>query len=130
ATPAFAPPVAITFPEPTYSAAAHVNRVFATPVFRYSYQSLVSPPSVYEYNVSATDYPVPIGQSQLLKQQEVPGGFDPALYASERVWIDAPAGIQADGSVATNTIPIPVSIVYRRDRRDANDPLYLYSYGS
>jgi oligopeptidase B len=132
AAPAFAAPVAITFPEPTYSAGAHVNRIFATPVFRYSYQSLVSPPSVYEYNVAAADYPVPVGESQLLKQQEVPGGFDPALYASERVWIDAPAGIQPDGSTSTGSLPIPVSLVYRRDtfHRDSTNPLYLYGYGS
>ena len=46
--PTLSAPVAIAFPEPTYSAAPHVNRIFSTQVFRYSYQSLVSPPSVYE----------------------------------------------------------------------------------
>ena len=119
--PTLQPPIEIAFPEPTYSAAAHINRIFSTPVFRYSYQSLVSPPSVYEYNVGAEPYAVSIGQSKLLKQQEVPGGFDPAHYASERVWIDAPDGAQ-----------VPVSIVYRRDllHRDGANPLYLYGYGS
>jgi oligopeptidase B len=124
-------PVAIAFPEPTYSAAAHVNRISSTKVFRYSYQSLVSPPSVYEYNVASTDSDVVIGQSKLLKQQEVPGGFDPALYASERVWIDAPSG-KPDSASPTGTIPIPASIVYRRDsfQRDGANPLYIYGYGS
>jgi oligopeptidase B len=107
-------PARIAFPEPTYSAGTHVNREFDTTVFRYSYQSLVSPASVYEYDVASAT-------STLLKMQEVPGGFDPALYASERVMITA-----ADG------VSVPVSVVYRRDRfhRDATNPLYVYGYGS
>jgi oligopeptidase B len=118
-------PVAIAFPEPTYSAAPHINRVFTTPVFRYSYQSLVSPPSVYEYNVASAEYAVGIGESRLLKQQEVPGGFDAARYASERMWIDAP-------DAAGGSVRVPVSVVYRREMfgRDGTNPLYLYGYGS
>jgi len=118
-TPVLSAPVAIAFPEPTYSASAHVNRIFSTDVFRYGYQSLVSPPSVYEYNVARTSES--IGQSRLLKQQAVPGGFDPTRYASERVWITAPDGTR-----------VPTSIVYRRDtfHRDATNPLYVYGYGS
>jgi oligopeptidase B len=121
------PPVAIGFPEPTYSAAAHINRVFTTTLFRYSYQSLVAPPSVYEHNVASADYAVPIGQSRLLKQQEVPGDFDSSCYASERVWIDAP-----DAASPTGSVPVPVSLVYRRElfHRDGASPLYLYGYGS
>ena len=134
AVPRLASPVSITFPEPAYSAAPHVNRIFDTPVFRYSYTSLVSPPSVYEYNVAAVDYPVPVGQSLLLKRQEVPGGFDPAHYGSERIWVTAPAGIPPEnaGEHAPQAIPIPVSLVYRRDRfqRDSTNPLYIYGYGS
>jgi len=114
-------PIAIAFPEPTYSASAHVNRIFTTDVFRYGYQSLVSPPSVYEYNVARVQSDGPIGESKLLKQQAVPGGFDPARYASERVWIAAEDGVK-----------VPVSVVYRRDRfqRDGTNPLYVYGYGS
>jgi len=104
----------IAFPEPTYSAAPHVNREFDTQAFRYGYQSLVSPASVYEYDIHA-------GTSELLKQQEVPGGFDPARYASERLWTTADDGVK-----------VPVSVVYRRDRfkRDGSNPLYVYGYGS
>ena len=104
----------IEFPEPVYSAGPHTNPEFETDSFRYGYQSLVSPASVYEYDVVA-------GTSTLLKQQEVPGGFDSALYASERVWVEA-----ADG------VKVPVSVVYRRDKfnRDSKNPLYLYGYGS
>jgi oligopeptidase B len=107
-------PARIAFPEPTYSTGSHVNREFDTTVFRYGYQSLVSPASVYEYDVAS-------GTSTLLKMQEVPGGFDPALYVSERVWITAEDGVE-----------VPVSLVYRRDKfhGDAKNPLYVYGYGS
>jgi oligopeptidase B len=104
----------IEFPEPVYSAGAHANREFETEAFRYSYTSLVSPASVYEYDVR-------LGTSELLKQQEVPGGFDSARYASERVWVEASDGVK-----------IPVSVVYRRDSftRNSTNPLYIYGYGS
>jgi oligopeptidase B len=103
----------IAFPEPTYSAHPHVNREFVTTRFRYAYQSLVSPASVYEYDVET-------GESTLLKEQEVPGGFDRSLYRSERLFATA-----ADGTA------IPVSIVYRNDMKsEGTNPLYLYGYGS
>jgi oligopeptidase B len=95
----FTPAGEISFPEPAYDAHPHVNRVFDTPTFRYAYQSLVTPASVYEYDVAS-------GASTLLKQLEVPGGFDRALYASERVHATAPDGVQ-----------VPVSLVYRKDKR-------------
>ena len=103
----------IAFPEPAYSAHPHINRIFETTLFRYGYQSLVSPSSVYEYDLIS-------GTSKLLKEVEVPGGFDRTLYASERVRATAPDGVQ-----------IPVSIVYRKDKREpGRNPLYVYSYGS
>jgi len=104
----------IEFPEPVYSAGSHANPEFETEAFRYSYQSLVSPASVYEYEVAS-------GTSTLLKQQEVPGGFDSGRYASERVWVKAADGVR-----------IPVSVVYRRElfKCDGRSPLYLYGYGS
>ena len=114
-------PRQITFPEPTYTASAHNNREFDATHFRYSYQSLVSPSSVYDYNVAS-------GVSTLLKQQEVPGGFDSADYASERLWIEA-----------ADKVMIPVSLVYRRnmfhnrrasDNGKSQNPLYVYGYGS
>ena len=103
----------IAFPEPVYSAFPHINREFATAKFRYAYQSLVSPSSVFEYDVAG-------GSSTLLKQVEVPGGFDRELYASERVFATASDGVK-----------IPVSLVYRKDKREAGkNPLYVYGYGS
>lgn len=107
-------PQTVEFPEPAYSAGLHVNREFDATGFRYSYQSLVSPASVFFYDVAT-------GTSTLLKQQEVPGGFDRERYASERVWITAPDGVR-----------VPVSLVYRRDnfKHDGTNPLYVYGYGS
>lgn len=104
----------LSFPEPSYAAGLHVNRNFDTASFRYSYQSLVSPASVYEYDVAT-------GDSTLLKQQEVPGGFDRERYASERIWATASDGVR-----------VPVSLVYRRDHfeKDGTNPIYIYGYGS
>jgi oligopeptidase B len=103
----------IAFPEPAYSAHPHINRIFETTTFRYGYQSLVTPSSVYEYDTAS-------GTSTLLKQQEIPGGFDRTLYASERIHATAPDGVA-----------IPISIVYRKDKREpSKNPLYVYGYGS
>ena len=111
--PEAAPSGEIAFPEPAYSAHPHINRVFDTPTFRYGYQSLVTPSSVFEYEVAT-------GTSTLLKQLEVPGGFDRTLYASERVHAIAPDGVK-----------VPVSLVYRIDKRKpGSNPLYVYGYGS
>ncbi|MFP5207079.1 MAG: S9 family peptidase [Acidobacteriota bacterium] len=111
--PEAAPAAEIAFPEPAYSANMHINRIFATTTFRYGYQSLVTPASVYEYDVDSAE-------SKLLKQQEVPGGFDRALYASERIHAQASDGVE-----------VPISIVYRRDRRQPGaNPVYVYGYGS
>jgi oligopeptidase B len=103
----------ISFPEPAYNAQPHVNRVFETALFRYSYQSLVTPASIFEYDVATS-------ASTLLKQLEIPGGFDRTLYASERVHATAPDGVE-----------VPVSLVYRKDKREpGKNPLYVYGYGS
>ena len=103
----------IAFPEPAYSAHPHINRIFEATAFRYAYQSLVTPSSVYEYDMAA-------GTSTLLKELEVPGGFDRTLYASERVRATAPDGVE-----------VPVSLVYRIDKREpGSNPLYVYGYGS
>jgi oligopeptidase B len=81
--------------------------------YRYNYQSLITPPSVFDFDTRT-------GKSQLLKRQEVPGGYEPSHYASERLWATARDGVK-----------VPISIVYRKGRvRDGKSPLYLYAYGS
>jgi oligopeptidase B len=70
--------------------------------------------------MSVFDYDVNTGTSTRLKQTEVPGGFDRANYASERIFATA-----ADGT------RIPISVAYRRGvKRDGSAPLLLYAYGS
>ncbi|MFZ0662708.1 MAG: S9 family peptidase [Acidobacteriaceae bacterium] len=103
----------IIFPEPVYSAHPHTNRIFDTKKYRYGYQSLVTPGSVFEYDITT-------GESTLLKQIEVPGNFDKSLYASERLFAAA-----SDGT------PVPVSLVYRKDKfQRGKNPLFVYGYGS
>jgi oligopeptidase B len=103
----------IIFPEPVYSVHPHSNRVFDTAKYRYAYQSLVTPSSVFEYDVAT-------GEQKLLKQVPVPGGFNRALYDSERIFVKASDGVE-----------IPVSLVWRKDRRvPGGNPLWVYGYGS
>src|ERR1700679_1344518 len=103
----------IQFPEPAYSAHPHVNRKFGTEEFRYGYQSLASPSSVYAFDVRS-------GESTLLKELEVPGGFDRSRYRSERVFATAHDGVK-----------IPISLVYRKDLKGpGTNPLHIYGYGS
>ena len=103
----------IRFPEPAYSVHLGSNPEFETELLRYNYQSLVTPASVFDYDVKT-------GASLLKKEQEVPGGFDRTLYRSER--INAIAG---DGTA------VPISLVYRADKRKpGQNPLHVYGYGS
>jgi oligopeptidase B len=103
----------IKFPEPVYSAGFDANREFNTTVFRYNYNSMVTPNSVFDYDMKT-------GKATLLKQTEVPGGFDRANYQSERVFATASDGTK-----------IPMSMVYRKGTKlDGSAPLLLYGYGS
>ena len=103
----------IQFPEPVYSAGLNANREFKTNVLRYSYNSLVTPNSTLDYDMST-------GKSTLLKQTEVPGGFDRNNYKSERVFATASDGTK-----------VPMSMVYRKGvKMDGSAPMLLYAYGS
>jgi len=103
----------IAFPEPVYSAGTTSNREFNTNVVRYSYQSLTTPNSIFDYDMNTH-------KATLLKQTEVPGGFDKANYKSERVF-----------AVASDGTKIPMSVVYRKNvKLDGSAPMLLYGYGS
>jgi oligopeptidase B len=103
----------VPFPEPVYSAFAVGTPEFDSRQLRYSYQSLVTPPSVYDFEMAS-------GSSSLLKREEVLGGFDPERYLSERLWATARDGTR-----------VPISIVYPKGfARDGKAPLWLYGYGS
>lgn len=103
----------ITFPEPVYSTGITNNREFNTSTLRYNYQSMVTPSSVFDYDMNTR-------KSVLKKQNEIPGGFDKANYKSERVFATASDGTK-----------VPMSMVYRRGvKLDGSAPLLLYGYGS
>ena len=103
----------IAFPEPVYAAFPGGTPEYESRTYRYHYQSLVTPPSVFDYDVAA-------GKSALLKRQEVLGGYDPSRYATERLWATARDGVR-----------VPISIVYRKGfARDGRGALFLYGYGS
>jgi oligopeptidase B len=103
----------VAFPEPAYSAFPEANPEFDTRVFRYSYQSLVTPPSVFDYDMRTRE-------ATLLKQQPVLGGYDRTQYATERVFATAQDGVK-----------VPLSVVYRKGLvRDGRAALFLYGYGS
>ncbi len=103
----------IAFPEPAYTAAPAQNREYDTTVFRFSYQSLITSPSVFDYDMENRE-------RKLLKQTEVLGGYDPSQYKSERLY-----------ATATDGTRIPISIVYRKSlKRDGSTPMLLTGYGS
>jgi oligopeptidase B len=103
----------IVFPEPVYSTSLSDNHEFNTRVLRYNYQSLTTPRSVFDYDMST-------GKASLLKQTEVPGGFDKNNYKAERVFATASDGTR-----------IPMSVVYRKTvKLDGSAPALLYGYGS
>ncbi len=103
----------IDFPEAVYSAYGGGTPEFDTRKFRISYESMITPTSVFDYDLETFE-------RTLLKQQEVLGGYDAAQYATERLWATARDGVK-----------VPVSIVYRKGfARDGKAPLWLYGYGS
>jgi oligopeptidase B len=102
----------ITFPEPVYSVFSGDNPEFDATLFRYRYQSLVTPSSIFDYDMEKHE-------SALLKRTEVPN-YDASRYGSERIYATASDGTR-----------IPLSIVYRKPlERDGKRPMLLYAYGS
>jgi oligopeptidase B len=103
----------IEFPEPAYDSGNYVNREYDTNKFRYVYESFITPHSVFEYDMAA-------GTSTLLKQREVPGGYDHNRYQVERISATAEDGVK-----------VPISVVHLKGAKlDGKGPLYLYGYGS
>jgi oligopeptidase B len=100
--------------EPAWRMALGANEEVASEVVRYSYASLTTPHTTYDYDLRT-------GEKRLLKRDSVLGDFDPVRYATEYLWVPA-----RDGE------SVPVAVVYRRDRfrRDGSAPLLQYGYGA
>ncbi len=103
----------VAFDEPAYTVFPEGNEEYETTKLRFLYTSLVTPRSVYDYDMNTRE-------RELKKRYAVLGGYDPANYISERIFATATDGVQ-----------VPISLVYRRGmQRDGGNPLYLYGYGS
>lgn len=103
----------ICFPEPVYTAYLGANPEYTSGTLRYGYTSLNRPTSLYSYDFKT-------GESVLLKQQEVPSGFNPEDYTVERLWAEAPDGVL-----------VPMAVIYKKGIvKDGSSPALLYGYGS
>jgi len=109
----------VDFPGELATSGAGSNPSFDQPTVRVGMTSMIQPSSVYDLDVRTRE-------RTLLKQAPVLGGYDPAAYDEHRLWATAPDGVR-----------VPISLVVRRDARDAGDggeagpvPLLLYGYGA
>ncbi|HEX8574583.1 MAG TPA: S9 family peptidase [Allosphingosinicella sp.] len=103
----------IPFPEAAYSAGFGGNAEYAPEAYRLHYSSMVTPTTIYDYHPAER-------RLETLKVQEIPSGYDPADYSTERLMVAARDGKQ-----------VPVSVVYRKGfPRDGTGKVFLYAYGA
>jgi oligopeptidase B len=103
----------ITTEEPDFALSLAGNPEFNTTTLRFNYQSMITPSSVYDHDMTSR-------QRKLLKRQEVLGGYDPSKYEAKRIC-----------AVARDGVKVPTSIVHRKGVAiDGKAPLLLYGYGS
>ncbi len=103
----------VPFPDPVYDVRPEENPEFKTNIVRLTYSSLISPNSVIDFHMETSEW-------ELKKRQEIPSGYDPSAYVTERLHATA-----ADGT------KVPISLVYRKGLlRDGRNPALLYGYGS
>jgi oligopeptidase B len=103
----------VPFKEASYSAGLSSNPEYDPDVYRLSYSSMVTPRTTYEFDPAT-------GGLTTLKVQEIPSGYDPGQYETERLMVTARDGAR-----------VPVSVVYKKGfRKDGNGKLFLYAYGA
>ena len=103
----------IVFPESAFEASPGQNAEFDTKLYRFNYSSLVTPSSVFDYDVASRE-------RTLKKQQPVLGGYNTNDYQSERLLV-----------TATDGTKVPVSLVYKKSlKKSGPQPTLLYAYGS
>lgn len=99
----------ISFPDEVYVVTSGENMEYKTDVYRYEYESPITPPSVYDYDLKNSN-------SILVKQKEFPG-YDPKLYEVKRLWIEVRDGVK-----------VPTTIISKKG--DIGEKLLIYGYGS
>ena len=103
----------LTLDEEDYAVRLQGNREWESSNLRFSYASLTTPATVYDYDMDTRE-------REFRKQTEVLGDFSSDKYQSRRVFATAEDGTQ-----------IPISLLYAKDTPlDGSAPLYLYGYGS
>lgn len=103
----------IDFEEEVYTVGPNINLDFDSDLFRFSYTSMTTPNSIYDFNLKTKE-------RKLLKQQEVLGGFDKNNYETKRIYATAMDGTK-----------IPMTIVYKKGmEKNGNNPAVIYGYGS
>ena len=103
----------VDFPEPVYTIDGDNNPDYNTKILRFRYTSLVTPNSVYDYDMESQT-------RELKKQDEVLGGYDQTQYQSERIY-----------AIAGDGVKVPISLVYKKGmKKDGSNPLLLYGYGA
>ncbi len=107
------PPVRIPTDESVYTMGTTQNPEYNTPSIRYNYSSMITPQSTYEYDFAKR-------KSTLLKQQEIPSGYDKTKYETARVWAPARDGVK-----------VPILVMMKKGTKlDGKAPMLLYAYGS
>ena len=103
----------ISFPEDLFTASIGINPEFTQTHLRLSYESMITPLTVFDYQLSD-------GELVTRKQQKIPSGYDKTQYISKRIMAPARDGVL-----------VPVSLVYKKGfKQDASHPLWLYGYGA
>ncbi len=103
----------IETPESVYTMGLANNPEYDTPIIRYAYSSMITPNSTYAFDLATR-------KSTLIKQQEIPSGYDKTQYETSRVWATARDGVK-----------VPILVVMKKGTKlDGSAPMLLYSYGS
>jgi oligopeptidase B len=103
----------VAFPDSVYTFTPNRNPEFNSNLLRFTYMSLITPNSVFDYNMDTHTF-------DLKKREEILGGYDPAQYHTARLWATAPDGEQ-----------VPISLVHRKDLSlDDHNPTWLNGYGA
>ena len=103
----------IAFPETVFTASIGINPEFKQDHLRLSYESMITPSTVFDYQISDASLVTK-------KVKKIPSGYDKFQYQTERLMVPARDGVN-----------VPVSLVYKKGfKRDASHPLWLYGYGA